>query len=69
MGKLKILASDHKRADSVGANKNLKFLNEILIDHKKVMQQNKEEIKVDLDMGNFEEKPGYAVKTCLRTMN
>ena len=46
MGKLKILASDHKRADSVGANKNLKFLNEILIDHKKVMQQNKEEIKV-----------------------
>ena len=54
IGKLKILASDHKRAESVGANKDLKFLNRILTDYEKSMSKTRDEIKIDLDSNNFD---------------
>lgn len=69
LGKLKILASDHKRAESVGANKDIEFLGHILNDHNTSMSKKRDEIKTDLDMGNFSALPSCAIKSCLKGFN
>ena len=61
-GRLKLLAAEARRAESVNSGKSFKFLENCLTDHTKEIKKHKEDVQRDIDSNVFSHRPTLAIR-------